>query len=168
MFAEQIIFLTITVHSHFEAFFQSAGLALVPPRDVYWAGIAFLALICQVSSNATLEESPAAITCQHAVMLSRSSVAANFAKNVLLGLCGRNQKKRVRNFPCMTFRLRRFGRLPLFVPRDCASQLGERDPLLIAEFYKANNLSFAGFYRGGEVFSRRLFLYKQFTLTQSV
>ena len=143
--------LTITVHSHFEAFFQSAGLALVTPRDVYWAGIAFFALIRQVSSNATLEESPAAITCQHAVMLSRSSVAANFAKNILLGLCRRNQKKCVRDFPCMTFRLRRFGRLALFVPRDCASQLSERDPLLIAEFYKANNLSFAGFYRAGEV-----------------
>lgn len=79
--------LTVSVHSNFETFLQSAGLTLVTPRDVNGAGIAFFALISQVSSNASLEKASATITCQHAVMLSRSSVSTNFAQDSLLDFC---------------------------------------------------------------------------------
>lgn len=77
--------LTISVHSNFEAFLQTAGLALVSSGDIYGAGVALLALISKVSSDAPLEKSTTTIACKHAVMLSRGSVATDFAQNCLLG-----------------------------------------------------------------------------------
>lgn len=63
-------FLTVSIHSHFEAFLQSAGLALVSSCNIDRARIAFFALISEISSDAAFEKSPASVARQHAVMLS--------------------------------------------------------------------------------------------------
>lgn len=82
---KEIIQLTVPVHANFEAFFQPTGLALVSPGDIDRAGVVLLALVSQISSNAALEKSSAAIARKHAVVLPRSSVTAYFAQNCLLG-----------------------------------------------------------------------------------
>lgn len=87
--------LTISIHSNFKAFFQSAGLTLVASGDVYGTSVVLLALISEVPSDASLEKSTASIACQHSIVFSWSSVAANLAQDSLLGFCWRIEKDAV-------------------------------------------------------------------------
>lgn len=76
--------LTVSVHSNIKAFLQSTSLALVSPGHVYGARPFFFALVDKVPSNTSLKEAPAAIACQHSVVLPRGPVTAHFTRHCLL------------------------------------------------------------------------------------
>lgn len=76
--------LTVFIHFHGQAFFEAAGLALVPAGHVDRTAALLFAHVLEVAAHASLEEAAAAVTGQHSVMLARCSISAHQAERVQL------------------------------------------------------------------------------------
>ena len=81
---------TVFVHVDLKTLLKPAGLALVPPSQVHHTLAVLLADVGQVPTDASLEEAPAAVTAEHAVVFTGAAVPTDLAKDI--GLFGRGQR----------------------------------------------------------------------------